>query len=381
MCSVGRLATAHPPLRIFLSARLSMPEQDPFRVLAIDGGGIRGLYTAQLLHSLAGHFGKKGALDSFHLGARFDLIGGTSTGGILACGLASGKATGELVSLYQEIGPDLFVNPMPDRKLPLMWWAFRNCLKPANPVEPLKRALLETFGDATLESVFAKYGVALCLPACRLLNWTPKVFKTPHLPELTRDGEVTLVDACLATSAAPLFLPVAEVRETGDASHFGKFVDGGLWANNPAVVALLEAIDICTYKGGGRVANPIQILSIGTSGGASGDSPRDGVNRGLLHWKFGGAVANMSVTAQGFGWDFVATKLVNQFKRLGVQIEYARIPNPHVTEAQARELKLDLATRSSLTLLKQLGEQQAQWVQSECANHTQLGNLVTSLLQ
>lgn len=358
-----------------------MPEQDPFRVLAIDGGGIRGLYTAQLLHSLAGHFAKKGASDAFHLGTRFDLIGGTSTGGILACGLASGKETGELVSLYEKIGPNLFVNPMPDRKMPLIWWALWNCLKAANPVEPLKRALVETFGDATLESVFGKYGVALCLPACRLLNWTPKVFKTPHLPELTRDGDVTLVDACLATSAAPLFLPVAEVRETSDAGHLGKFVDGGLWANNPAVVALLEAIDICTHKAGERFAYPIQVLSVGTSGGTSGDDPRDGVNRGLLHWKFGGEAANMSITVQGFGWDFIAKKLMIQFGRLGMQIEYARIENPHVTEAQARQLKLDLATPPALTLMKQLGEHQAQSVLSECANHTPLGNLVTSLFQ
>jgi hypothetical protein len=359
-----------------------MPQQvDPFRVLAIDGGGIRGLYTAQLLHTLAAHFRKKGALDAFHLGTRFNLIGGTSTGGILACGLASGKETSELIRLYERIGPNLFIDPMPDGKLLLVWWALRNLFKPANRAEPLKRALAETFGDATLESVFAKYEVALCLPACHLLNWKPKVFKTPHLPSLTRDGEVTLVDACLATSAAPLFLPVAEVRETGDAAHLGKFVDGGLWANNPAVVALLEAIDICTHKGGERFARPIQILSVGTSGGTSGDDPRDGVNRGLLQWKFGGEAANMSISVQGFGWDFIAKKLMTQFGRLGIQIEYARIENPPVTEAQARQLKLDLATPSALTLMKQLGEQQAQSVLSECANQTPLGNLVTSLFQ
>lgn len=359
---------------------MSTPEE-PFRVLAIDGGGIRGLYTAQLLHSLADHFGKQGAKDTFNVGRRFGLIAGTSTGGILACGLAAAKTTGELVRLYEKIGPSLFVNPMPDGKWRAMCWAFKNRNRPANTSVPLKEALVEVFGQMTLCETFARNGIALCLPACRLLDWTPKVFKTPHLANLTRDGDVTLVDACLATSAAPIFLPVAEVQETADPTNLGKFVDGGLWANNPAVVALIEAIDICWDPDTQKTSRPIHILSVGTSGGAAGDSPHDGVERGTAYWKFGAEIANMSVTVQGHGYDFIMKKLISQFARLGLDIKYGRIPNPSVTETQARELKLDRATPQALLLLKQLGDIQAQAVESECANKHPLGELVTSIFQ
>jgi hypothetical protein len=284
-----------------------------------------------------------------------------------------------MVSLYEKIGPSLFVDPMPDSKVQAGLWGLRNRNKPANPSAPLKDALASVFGDATLGSVYEKNRIALCLPACRLLDWTPKVFKTPHLPNLTRDRDVTLVDACLATSAAPIFLPVAEVRETADATHLGKFIDGGLWANNPTVVALIEAIDICAECAGADATRPIQLLSIGTSGGAAGDGPHDGVNRGLLHWKFGAEIANMSITVQGYGSDFIMKKLIAQFNRLGLQIQYGRIPNPPVNEAQARELKLDRATPAAIDLLKQLGDTQAQAVESQCAQHTPLGDLVTSI--
>jgi patatin-like phospholipase/acyl hydrolase len=97
----------------------------PFQVLAIDGGGIRGHYSTALLHSIAAHF-EAGTTGGYEIGRHFDLIAGTSTGGILDCGLAAGKTTKELIALYREIGQKLFVDPQPDGKLATILRGWRN---------------------------------------------------------------------------------------------------------------------------------------------------------------------------------------------------------------------------------------------------------------
>ena len=351
----------------------------PFRVLAIDGGGIRGLYTASLLHSIAAHF-EPAATTRYDVGRHFDLIAGTSTGGILACGLAARKTTAELVALYQKIGPGLFIRPQPDGTFKTLVWAMRNLMRAANPSEPLQSALKEIFGHETLGTIYAKRKVALCLPSCRLHDWTPKVFKTPHRPaDYTRDCDVSLVDACLATSAAPIFLPVAEITEAAHLTSKGRFVDGGLWANNPVLIAMLEAIDLCIDEEGKHLNRPIVILSLGTSGGAPGDEPGSKANRGMAGWKFGGEAAGMSIDVQGTGYNEMAKRFAGHFRMLGFDIGYERVKNPHVTAAQAKELKLDRATPEALNLLLKLGDKAAQDVQAACREKNPLGEMVTSI--
>ena len=83
----------------------------PYRVLSLDGGGMRGLYTAALLKSLSQQFGKSSKKD---IGKGFHLIVGTSTGGILACGLAAGIPIDEIMEIYSKAGKDIFTNPMPN---------------------------------------------------------------------------------------------------------------------------------------------------------------------------------------------------------------------------------------------------------------------------
>ena len=276
-----------------------METTKPFQVLAIDGGGIRGLYSTALLHSIAAHF-EPNATDGYEIGRHFDLIAGTSTGGILACGLGAGKTTKELIALYREIGQKLFVDPQPDGTWATLRWAWRNLTKGGKPFgavaacahgHPWRR-------DARINLCTAQ-DRPLPFPPCRLHDWTPKVFKTPHSPNLTRDRDVTLVDACMATSAAPIFLPVAEIVEAAHESTLGRYVDGGLWANNPVLIAMLEAIDLCTDADGKHLTRPIVILAVGTSGGAPGDAPGSKVDRGMLGWKFGGEAAGMSIEVQG----------------------------------------------------------------------------------
>jgi uncharacterized protein len=350
----------------------------PFRVLSLAGGGMRGIYTVSFLHGLAAHFLPKEE-DGWDIGPYFNLITGTSTGGILACGLAAGLSTSKILQLLETVGPLVFKNPVPNGGWKLILWGTTCLAKAANSSGPLRSALEEVFGNKTIGEVYEDRRIALCIPTSRLLDWSPKVFKSPHFEYFTRDKDVSLVDACLATAAVPITLPAATISEAGHSRVPGYFVDGCLWANNPSLIGLLEALDLCTDAETKRIPRPIEILSIGTAGGAPGDLVQDRANRGLLDWGFGGGAVALSVALQDLASEYVMVKLMNHFRNYGVAIRYQSIPNPHISDRQARELRADRANPAAIRLLNQLGDKQAQFVESECRKKTALGELVTDI--
>jgi uncharacterized protein len=350
----------------------------PFRVLTLDGGGIRGIYTASVLHGIAAHFLAKDE-EGWDVGRYFNLIAGTSTGGLLACGLAAALSTAKILRILEEFGPLIFSNPQPDGRLKLLLWAAKCAGKAANSSDPLRAALEKGFENKTIGEIYSDRRIALCIPASRLLDWSPKVFKTPHFKHFTRDKDVSVVDVCLATCAAPILMPVAVVNEANHSDAPGKFVDGGLWANNPALIGLLEALDLCADPETGKIIRPIDVLSVGTSGGAAGDVLEHRVNRGLLDWGFGAEVVQLSLELQDRASDYGMGKLVNHFRNQGVTIRYQKIPNPLISHEQALQIKVDRANPISIRLLKQLGDKQARFVQSECTRKTPLGQLITDI--
>ena len=357
---------------------------EPFRVLSLDGGGMRGVYTASVLHSISAHFGVGQTPDGcdFDVGGYFDLVAGTSTGGILACGLAYGKSTSELIALYDEVGEQLFRDPTPKGGLGALWWAIKNSYRAANQPGPLRRKLESIFEDATMGDLYQKRNVAVCVPASRTATAEPKVFKTPHIPgRYTIDLSAKVVDVCLATSAAPIFLPVAEIKESAHLTQTERYVDGGLWANNPTLIALIESLKICAQDAG-QLKRPIQILSVGTSGGVAGEKPGRSANLGSAAWKVGVEVANLSIELQGHAYHYMTGLMIDHLRKLGQDICYARIPNPPVNEEQARTLGLDRADAVAVGLLKTLGHQSAQHVISVCQKGDgALATLVNGIFQ
>lgn len=148
-----------------------MSETTPYRVLSLDGGGIRGLYTASLLHQLSLRFSRldggapKGNLD---LGAKFDLIVGTSTGSILAMALAAGASLEQVIALYRTEGAKIFTKQMPlqhgclsDKILALLWTLLR-ARSPANHSQPLRAALEKVLGDVNFDDLYTRRKI--CLP-------------------------------------------------------------------------------------------------------------------------------------------------------------------------------------------------------------------------
>ena len=281
----------------------------PFRILSLDGGGICGAFTAGFLAALEESIGQP-------LGRYFDLIAGTSTGGIIAAALAFGEPASRIEEFYRNRGPAIFerrkvvLSTWPKRRLRgfglLAGWVARrfgvevDCdymLKPKYESEPLRHALTEIFGDKR----FGKAKTRLVIPSIDLVNGQTKVFKTKHLPHLDLDHRMSVVDVLMATTAAPTFFPHAEIQPGS------VYVDGGLWANNPTMVAIVESMAI-----GERCKRPCDpvfdlkstsALSLGTGKYQHFAKP-PGDGAGALWWMRGGRVIQTTMLTQAQGARF-----------------------------------------------------------------------------
>ena len=215
--------------------RLDWQSDQPFRILSMDGGGIRGIFPAAVLADLEHRY-----LGGDLVVEYFDLITGTSTGGILALGLAAGMKASELLCLYRDRGREVFP---PQRRKPrkfLQWF------KTGYKRDPLDRILEEVQGERKLRDSL----VRLCIPSLDWKYGDVYIFKTPHHPDFKKDGDEPMAKVAGATAAAPTyFRPVQEGYI---------FADGGLWANNPIMIGLIEALSGFKTK-----RSDIAILSIG----------------------------------------------------------------------------------------------------------------------
>lgn len=194
-----------------------MPTSDgKVRILAISGGGIRGIIPAVVLARIEKLTGKP-------IHQSFDLICGTSTGGIIAAGLSgrSPMAADDILNLYLQHGKDIFLQPF--------WRKIRSLGKNLGPKfdgKGLEKTLRMAFGDATLEDAI----VPVFMPAYAIEKRAPVFFRS-WVPS---DRPRSLVEVCMATSAGPTYFPPASVNETW-------YWDGGVINNNPALSGVIEA--------------------------------------------------------------------------------------------------------------------------------------------
>ena len=132
--------------------------------------------------------------------------------------------------------------------------------------EALRNALRGVFQQTTMKQLWDERGIALAIPSVNMATYRAWVFKTPHDAQTNhRDDHFSLVDVCLATSAAPLFRSLAGIANQQAGGH-EVFADGGLWANNPILVALVEALRIL-----GTREEEIEIFALGTCGKPEGE--------------------------------------------------------------------------------------------------------------
>jgi len=331
----------------------SSDKEKPFRVLTLDGGGMRGLYTAALLQILAKRFDQRFHEKEPDIGKSFDLICGTSTGAILACALGVGIPLSRVKALYIEHGPRIFTDPMPKGKR-LYPWAFKHRARPAANAQAMKAALSDCFGDTTLAQAYEKRGIALCIPTITAVNYRARVLKTPHNKGKHRDNNYRIVDVCMASAAAPIFFPLAKRTGPNDDHTVQHFVDGGLWANNPVLVGLTEALGMV----GADV--PIEIVSVGTCDQPSGDPNKLGdVNWGLKDWQAGVRIVEMSLSAQAFGINATAGFLAQYLSGCGRSVKIVRLKESNKSPEQFSAIGLDRANEAAIRTLLSLAEADA----------------------
>lgn len=211
--------------------------QGQFRILSIDGGGVRGVLAARILTNVEAYLNRQDG-KTIPLGRRFDLIAGTSTGGIIALALAIEISAQDILSFYDLFIPKIFGK---SNKNGLR----KSFTAPMYGVDVLRDALKTIFESKTLVDVVTD----VCIPTVSLQNAMPRLYKSGYLARNAGRLDERLLDIALATSAAPAFFP----------AHSGKYstnlVDGGMCANNPAMIALVEAMQFETpSKRGGAPA-------------------------------------------------------------------------------------------------------------------------------
>ena len=305
----------------------------PFKILSIDGGGIKGLYSARILQHLEEVHG--GSLSDY-----FDLICGTSTGGLIALGLSLKKPASDIANVYEKKGKKIF--PRWRRLMgtgmlrqTVFWGKYRN--------KALKKALIELFKETKI----GESNNLLCIPTYSITDARNIVIKWDH-PEgkLTRDNKISYVEAGLATSAAPTYFPLAEISELK-----GKqFIDGGVWSNNPCIVGLTEALQY--FVGAGKEYDEIHILSISSLNHIGGTKTRKRRHRSFLGWK--DELFNIILRGQSDYTDFFMKQLSKSAAI--VPIKYVRIPSEDLSAEQAPCVQLDNASRGTIELIANKGK-------------------------
>ena len=213
-----------------------MGSDDTFNILALDGGGIRGVYAAHILARLE---------DILEAPVResFDLIAGTSTGSIIAGAASVSIPMVTLVNLFESQADRIF------RKRRFILFPFVRSRYSAGPLE-------RVIGEYLPEVTMGEISKPLMITSSSISTGGVHVFKSRYLEDLNepylRDGNVRLRDAILASCAAPTYFDPRPVEEY-------LLADGGLWANNPTIIAVCEAL--AKFQ---KPLSAIRVLSVGT---------------------------------------------------------------------------------------------------------------------
>jgi predicted acylesterase/phospholipase RssA len=193
---------------------------------------MRGVFTAAFIAGLE-------SVLSARLAEQLDLIVGTSTGGLIALGLASGRSGQEMLDLYRNHGREIFSGSFPGRGL----------LMPKYSRKGLDRIVQREFGDLCMRDL----KVPTCISAYEAVSGQTRVFKTAHAADLYWGHDQLVWKVAAATSAAPTYF--SPVQFTEEDAH----VDGGVWANNPSMIAITEAV-----RRFDRELDELRLLSVGT---------------------------------------------------------------------------------------------------------------------
>lgn len=308
-----------------------------FQILSLSGGGYRGLYTAKVVAELEAEFGAPFA-------RHFDLIAGTSVGGILALALSLEIPAAKIVELFEKNGAQIF------RKR----WSLKGVLRA--PYSPGGLCALLSAKDLFGERLLDACRHPVIIPSINYTTGAAVLFKTPHNPALRRDYRAPLVDVAMATSAAPGYFP----RHHYDDSQY---VDGGLVANAPGMMALHEATEFF-----GQTDATVHMMSIGTMSSLVTVDARRRSSGGHLDWGGGIAIWNSPKRLFSLAISVQESLTCNMLKhRLGDR--YIHIDDPNADE-RARAVALDKTDGAAKQVLLGVAKQRSKHCISDPAVHS-----------
>lgn len=232
------------------------------RILSIDGGGIRGLIPATVIASLEKELGP--------IASRFHMVAGTSTGGILACALSKGQAASSLIKMYQEHGSAIFSSSI------TALGSVAGALYDANV---LSEAMGPVLGGVSLENIekdllVTSYDLEHRSPGF-FKSWKARGYELDH-GEAAESNNFLLADVARATSAAPTYFTPAQIKNQSGSTF--ALVDGGVFANNPAMCAYVAAKSLYPH------ASEYLIVSLGTGDATKPIKYESAVSFGVVGW-------------------------------------------------------------------------------------------------
>lgn len=237
-----------------------MNEKKKFTILSIDGGGIRGLIPVKVLAELEREL--KIENPDKQLYEYFDLICGTSTGAILTIAIALGIPADELVRFYRKhaeaIFPKWYLKVLPRKSRAVLTSIYSNKI--------LRRKLKEIYTDANGGEIplINDLKTKVCIPVFNGNDGQINVIKTRHCKDFFRDYKLPAHEVALSSASAPVYFPphtFAFSNDYGDGVNVN-MIDGGIFANNPSLVGILEATEKLNYD-----FSDIRLLSLGTGKG------------------------------------------------------------------------------------------------------------------
>lgn len=298
------------------------PASSHYQILVLSGGGYRGLFTAKIIEQLE---------DRAQRPAKeiFDLIVGTSIGGVIACGLACGISANKIRSAIETEGTKIFVPENIIARLPL-GWIFTNRYSPSG----LRNTIQKVLGEfATIP--ISELKTPLMVVAVSRADATPVIFES-EAAEPPDPCQVKLIDVAMSTSAAPTYFPEHRVG-------MRNMVDGGIIANSADTLALIRALG--RFR---RSPDQIRMVSIGTAAEKTGDTNRAATGYGAVRWFTARRLFRVTTAAQ---------------ERLSIQLAREVLEDRHIRidatpgAAQQAALGLDITNKLATRVLLELAEQ------------------------
>ena len=320
-------------------------ETNFLKILSLNGGGVRGLYTITVLAELERVLAEKHGRDDLSISEYFDMISGASIGGVIALALADGHRARDLEVEIKNLASKIFPQPR----------YFKNL------IQNFKRAFGSLYnGDRLyneIENILGKdrkirhLKRRVLIPTVNLTTGKPLFVKTCHNPSFNRDDAFSLSDVARATSAAPTYFPPHYIKNVS-----AYFADGGLLANNPTFVAYHEAMNYLDDEFKGLEPAQIKIMNVGTLSSEYCIDPqriKSKIPGYFKLWKLGSALVEVVMSSNQQMHTFMANRALNSSGDNIFELDGS------VPDQQAHLITLDNSSEDALNILVARGKDTA----------------------